>query len=255
MASDETTETVGEKARAARLARGRVLVAGVGGLGCAAALHLAEVGVGIIGLADGDRVELSNLQRQILHSQATLGASKVESGAAFLRRHVPAVELRLHRHPIDAGNLASIFAEYDFVIDATDGAAAKFLINDGAVATATPFSHAGVVGWSGQTMTVVPRAGACYRCLFPIVPDEDDLPTCQTAGVVGAVVAAIGVLQAEQAVKFLAGEDGLLVNRLLTYDALACRWRAVPLYRNPLCPVCGEQTAPAADLGDSALTS
>jgi len=239
--SDETTEQARVDAREARLARGRVLVVGVGGLGCAAALHLAEAGVGIIGLADGDRVELSNLQRQILHSADTVGRPKVESGADSLRRIRPELELRLHPQFLDEGNAAALFEAYDFVIDATDGAAAKFLLNDTAVATGTPLSHAGVVGWSGQTMTILPGVGACYRCLFPAVPDEDDLPTCQTAGVLGSVVGIVGVVQAVQAVKFLAGDDGLLVDRLLTYDALANRWRAVPLYRNPRCPVCGER--------------
>jgi len=229
-----------ETARA-RLAHGRVLVVGAGGLGCAAAFSLAEHGVGTIGLADADRVELSNLQRQILHSGATIGWSKVDSAAAYLRRARPQLEVECHPHDVDEGNLARLFADYDFVIDATDGAAAKFLINDGAVAYDKPYSHAGVVGWSGQTTTVLPGISACYRCIFPTIPDDDDLATCQIAGVMGSVVGAIAAVQAGEAVKFLLGEPGLLTNRLLTYDALETRWRAVPLYRNPRCPACGER--------------
>lgn len=234
--SEQTT--LGEAQRRARLLQGRVLVVGVGGLGSPAALALAEAGVGTVGLIDGDTVELSNLQRQVLHSSATLGRPKVDSAADFLRQRFPGLEVHLYRHALDATNLQRLFAGYDFVIDATDGAAAKFLINDGAVAHGTPYSHAGVVGWLGQTMTVIPGESACYRCLFPVIPDEDDLPTCQTAGVIGSVVGVVGALQASEAVKFLLGEGELLVNRLLTYDALACRWRAVPVHRSAKCPVC-----------------
>jgi len=222
-----------------RLARARVLVVGVGGLGSAAALALAEGGIGVVGLIDGDRVELSNLQRQVLHGGDTVGAPKPDSAATFLRARFPRLEVRLHRHHLERGNLEGLFAAYDFVIDATDGAAAKFLINDGAVETGTPFSHAGVLGWLGQTITVLPGESACYRCIFPVIPDDDDLPTCQTAGVLGSVVGVIGALQAVEAIKFVLGEGDLLVDRLLTYDALAARWRAVPIHRDPRCPVCG----------------
>ena len=225
-----------------RLARGRVLVVGLGGLGSSAALALAEAGVGTLGLVDGDRVEVSNLQRQVVHGVATLGRPKTDSAAEFLRRRFPSLEVRSRPHHLDAANLNGLFAGYDFVVDATDGAAAKFLINDGAVATGVAYSHAGVLGWFGQTMTVLPGATACYRCLFPIVPDDEDLPTCQTAGVIGSVVGALGALQAGEAVRFLLGSGELLVNRLLTWDALTARWRTVPVYRNPRCPVCAAQT-------------
>lgn len=240
-----TRETAENDARRERLKRGRVLVVGVGGLGSAAALALGEAGVGVVGLVDGDRVELSNLQRQVVHTGDTVGTPKPDSAAAFLRARFPRLEVHLHRHHLDRANLERLFSGYDFVIDATDGAEAKFLINDGAVETGTAFSHAGVLGWLGQTMTVLPGESACYRCLFPVVPDDDDLPTCQTAGVVGSVVGVVGALQGVEAIKFILGQGDLLVNRLLTYDALAARWRAVPIRRDPACPVC----APAAALG------
>jgi molybdopterin/thiamine biosynthesis adenylyltransferase len=227
-----------------RLRRGRVLIVGAGGLGSAAGLALAEAGVGTIGLVDGDRVEVSNLQRQILHSVATIGRPKVDSAAAFLRRIAPRAEIRTYPHHLDAENLPCLFGDHDFAIDATDGVAAKFLVNDGAVATGTPYSHAGVVGWIGQTTTVLPGESACARCLFPGGESEgDDAPTCQVSGVIGSVVAAIGAVQASEAVKFLLGEGDLLANRLLTNDALACRWRTVPLYPNPRCRVCGARRA------------
>lgn len=243
--------TIGERNEVAalqRLARGRVLVVGVGGLGSAAALVLAEAGVGTIGLVDGDRVELSNLQRQVVHRSTALGRTKAESATADLRRRFPGLVVRPHPFALGPENLAGLFAEYDFVIDATDGAGAKFLINDGAVATRTPYSHAGVVGWQGQTTTVLPGETACLRCLFPTVPDEDDLPTCQSAGVLGAVVGAIGAVQAAEAVRYLGGMPPELCDRLLTWDALAGRCRAVPLARNPRCPACAvEVRAPRGE--------
>jgi molybdopterin/thiamine biosynthesis adenylyltransferase len=243
--------TIGERDDAEarqRLAQGRVLVVGVGGLGSAASLVLAEAGVGTIGLVDGDRVELSNLQRQVVHRGGALGQPKAESAAADLRRRCPGLVVRPYPFALVPQNLAGLFAEYDFVIDATDGADAKFLINDGAVATRTPYSHAGVVGWLGQTTTVLPGETACLRCLFPTVPDEDDLPTCQTAGVLGAVVGAIGAVQAGEAVRYLGGMAPELCGRLLTWDALAGRCRAVPLARNPLCPTCAvEVRAPRGE--------
>jgi molybdopterin/thiamine biosynthesis adenylyltransferase len=224
--------------RRRRLGGGRVAVVGVGGLGCAAALALAEAGVGELGLVDGDRVELSNLQRQVLHSGATLGEPKVDSAAAALRALRRDLRVSVHAHHLAAADAAELFAAYDFVIDATDGMAAKFAINDAAVLCGTPYSHAGVIGWAGQTMTVLPGRSACLRCLFPLLPGEDDSPTCQTAGVIGSVVATIGAIQAAEAVKLLLGEGELLANRLLTYDARTAQWREVPLYRNPRCPWC-----------------
>jgi molybdopterin/thiamine biosynthesis adenylyltransferase len=212
-------------------------------LGSPASLLLASAGVGTIGLIDGDVVELSNLQRQVVHRTASLGQPKVHSAAAELRRRAPGIRLEPHDRRLDADALPRLFADYDFVVDATDCAATKFMINDGAVATGTPYSHAGAVGWSGQTMTVIPGTSACLRCLFPVAPDDDEVATCQTAGIVGSVVAALGAVQAEQAIAFLLGERNSIGNRLLTYDALTARWRSVQLNRNPRCPACGSGVA------------
>jgi molybdopterin/thiamine biosynthesis adenylyltransferase len=230
-----------------RLARARVLIVGLGGLGSPASLALTEAGVGTIGLIDGDVVELSNLQRQVAHAAGRLGATKVESAAETLRRRAPGVRLERHGGCLDAAVLPRLFADYDFVVDATDGVAIKFLINDGAVSTGTAYSHAGVAGWSGQTMTVVPGRSACLRCLFPLAPDEDEAASCQTGGVLGSVVGAVGALQAAQAIAFVLGRGAAFSDRLLTYDALAARWRAVPLHRNPRCPCCASgAVTPAA---------
>jgi len=219
---------------------GKVLVVGVGGLGSPAALALALAGVGTIGLIDADVVELSNLQRQILHQTADLGRPKVASAREKLSRLNPAAAVIAHHERLRAENLPRLFHAYDFVIDATDGVVTKFLINDGAVLLGTPFSYGGIVQFTGQTLTVLPRQTACLRCLFPEVPAAEDIPTCQEAGIIGSLAGSLGLVQASEAVKYLGGDAELLTDRLLTYDALAPRWRAVPVKRNPRCPLCGE---------------
>jgi molybdopterin-synthase adenylyltransferase len=224
----------------ARLRNGKILVVGVGGLGCPAALVLAQAGVGTLGLIDPDVVELSNLQRQILHATPDVGRPKVLSAHEKLRRVNPAVALILHHERLTEENLPPLFRAYDFVIDGTDGVATKFLINDGAVLTDTPFSYAGVFQFQGQMLTVLPRRSTCLRCLFPQVPPADEIPTCQESGIIGSLAGSIGTLQALEALKYLRGEASLLTDRLLTYDALAVRWREVPVRRSRRCPLCGE---------------
>jgi molybdopterin/thiamine biosynthesis adenylyltransferase len=229
-----------ETAAVERLATARVLIVGVGALGCPAAWHLASAGVGGLILVDPDAVELSNLHRQMLHGADAIGTPKVASAAARLGHAWPALRIETHAEALTAHNCERLFAPADFVIDATDGVAAKFLINDAAVRLRRPFSHAGIIGFLGQTLTVLPGRSACYRCLFPEPPDPDEVPTCQAAGVVGGIAGVIGALQAAEAVKYLTGEGELLADRLLTFDALTGRWRRVQLARNPRCPVCAE---------------
>lgn len=232
------------------LKNARVLVVGVGALGCPATLQLAAAGVGTLVLIDPDRVELSNLHRQILHRTSAIGTPKVASATARLRKRFPTVQVEPHAETLSEDNLPELFGAADFVIDATDGVAAKFLINDGAVRCGRPFSHAGILGFLGQTMTVLPGRTTCYRCLFPAPPPPDDVPTCQEAGVVGGIAGVIGSLQAGEAIKYLTGDGELLTDRLLTYDALSGRWRRVRLARNPRCPVCA---LPAARAGVAPL--
>lgn len=216
-----------------------MLIVGAGGLGCPAALHLAAAGVGTIGLIDGDTVEPSNLHRQVLYRTADLGRPKVEVAAARLRALNPALTVRAIAARLAAHNLSDLFRQYDFVIDGSDGIATKYLVNDGAVLTHVPYSHAGIVGFAGQTMTVTPGRSTCLRCVFPVPPAEDDVPTCQATGIIGALAGSLGVVQATEAVKYLLGVGTLLTDRLLTYDARASRWRAVPLSRAARCPLCG----------------
>ncbi len=231
------------------LADARIAVIGMGALGCAAAPVLAAAGVGTLILLDSDVVELSNLPRQPLYREDDLGLPKVLAAASALRDAHPGLELIARVERLTAANLADVFTS-DFVIDATDDVATKFLINDGAVAFGRPYSHAGILGFLGQTLTVVPGTSACYRCLFPEAPPADGLPTCQTAGVIGAIAGVIGAVQAGEAIKQLTGRGRPLTDRLLTVDLLSGRWRQVRLARNPRCPACAGR--PAAGRLDAA---
>ncbi len=218
---------------------GKVLVVGVGGLGSPAALGLALAGVETIGLVDSDCVELSNLQRQILHFTPDIGKPKVDSAREKFQKLNPSITVLTYNERLNAGNLADVFAAYDFIIDGTDGVVTKFLINDGAVLLNKPFSHAGIVRFHGQALTVLPRQTTCLRCLFPVPPHPDENPTCQEAGILGSLAGSLGSVQAAEAVKYLSGEGELLTDRLLTYDALALRWREIRVRPSPHCPLCG----------------
>lgn len=228
------------------------MVVGLGALGCPAARVLAAAGVGTIALVDPDRVELSNLHRQPLHTTDAIGELKVASAAAALQREFPNLRLEAHAVRLEAANLPELFAGVDFVIDATDGAASKFLINDGAVRIGTPFSHAGILGFLGQTMTVVPGRSACLRCLFPEPPSEAEDVSCRDAGVIGPLAGAIGAIQAGEAIKHLTGRGEPLLDRLLTIDARSGVWRRVRLSRSPRCPICAPTVRRRLDAADAA---
>ena len=228
-----------ERAGDARVRDGKVLVVGVGGLGSPAALTLALAGVGTIGLVDPDTVELSNLQRQILHFTPDLGRPKVYSAQEKLQRMNTAITVFPYVQCLSVDNLADLFTGYDFIIDGTDALDTKFLINDGAVLLKKPFSYAGIVQFHGQTLTVLPGHTTSLRCLFPVPPDPGEIPTCQETGILGSLAGSLGVVQANEAVKYLRRGEELLTDRLLTYDALALRWREVPVRRSPRCPLCG----------------
>ncbi|GIW41213.1 MAG: adenylyltransferase [Candidatus Binatia bacterium] len=220
-----------------KLREARVLVVGVGGLGCPVALLLAGAGVGKLGLVDPDRVELSNLHRQTLYRTSHVGRAKVECAAEEIRARNPEVALELFPRVLEPGEIEALARRFDFVVDGTDSVTAKFALHDAVLAAGTPLSYAGVVGWLGQTTTLLPGRGPCLRCLFP-VPPADDLPECQYAGVVGSVVGAVAAVQANEVLKALLGVGRLLHGRLLVFDGLALRWREVPLVSDPRCPRC-----------------
>ena len=218
----------------------RVLIIGAGGLGSPAALYLAAAGIGTLGIADADTVDLSNLQRQIIHHTADVGKAKVVSAAEKMRAINPDVNVQSHQCLVSAGNIAALISGYDFVIDGTDNFAAKFLINDACILGGIPYSHGGILRFSGQTMTVLPGRSACYRCVFGKPPPGDAVPTCSQAGVLGAIAGMLGTIQAAEALKYVAGAGDVLADALLTFDALKMDFRKVKLYRNRHCPVCGD---------------
>jgi adenylyltransferase/sulfurtransferase len=222
-----------------RLRQARVLVIGAGGLGSPAAFYLAAAGIGSLGLVDPDRVELSNLQRQILHTTADIGRQKVESAKAKLAQLNPEVEITIYPLRLEHDNAAELLAGYDFIIDGSDNFATKFLVNDIASRVGVAFSHAGIVRLQGQTMTVIPGKTACYRCLFRDPPPPEEILNCQQAGILGAVAGTLGTIQATEAIKFLAGfEEGLLTDRQLTYDAKLMKFHVVDVKKDADCTAC-----------------
>lgn len=229
---------VGEKGQE-RLLKGSVLVIGAGGLGSPIALYLAAAGVGTIGIADADLVDSSNLQRQVIHFTPDVGKPKVISARQKMQAINPDCTVTTYQQWVVADNITQLIDGYDFVIDATDNFAAKFLINDACVLAEKPYSHGGILKFDGQTMTVLPGS-ACYRCLFPEPPPQEVIPACSRAGVFGVLPGVIGTIQATEALKYLLGIGELLTGRLLTYDALRMRFRGVPLRKNPGCPICGD---------------
>ncbi len=224
-----------------KLLNAKILIIGAGGLGAPAALYLAAAGVGVIGIADADVVDLSNLQRQVIHATADIGKPKVESAKESMLAINPDITVKTYREFIYSGNIADIIAEYDFILDGTDNFPAKFLINDACVMAGKPFCHAGIIRFSGQLMTYVPGEGPCYRCVFKSPPPRDAVPTCRQAGVIGAMAGVIGCLQAMEAVKYITGAGELLTGRLLTYDALKMSFRTIKVPRDCNCAVCSER--------------
>ncbi|MBR2257125.1 MAG: HesA/MoeB/ThiF family protein [Blautia sp.] len=224
-----------------KLMNAKVLIIGAGGLGAPAALYLTAAGVGTIGIADADAVDLSNLQRQVIHTTADIGRRKVDSAADTMRRINPEVEVRTYDTFVSSANIAEMIREYDFVLDGTDNFPAKFLINDACVMEKKPFSHAGIIRFKGQLTTVIPGVSPCYRCIFKNPPPKDAVPTCKQAGVIGAMGGVIGSLQAMEAVKYLTGAGDLLAGYLLTFDALTMEFRRIKLPpRGKGCAVCSD---------------
>jgi molybdopterin/thiamine biosynthesis adenylyltransferase len=228
-----------------RIMEGKILIVGAGGLGAPADMYLAAAGVGTIGIADADSVDLSNLQRQIIHSTPDLGKPKVESARETMNAMNPDVEVVTYHEWINSANITDIIKDrdYDFIIDGTDNFPIKFLINDACVMAGKPFSHAGIIRFQGQLLTYIPGKGPCYRCVFRNPPPPGAVPSCREAGVLGVMGGLIGTLQATEALKYLLGMDGLLNGCLLTYNALTMEFRKVKIETDPGCQVCGKNPA------------
>lgn len=223
-----------------KLLNAKVLVIGAGGLGAPVAMYLAAAGVGTIGIADADVVDLSNLQRQIIHATQDVGKPKVQSAKETMEAMNPDVNVIAYHTFVTSENILDLIMDYDFIVDGTDNFPTKFLINDACVMAKKPFSHAGIVGFQGQLMTYVPEQGPCYRCIFEEPPPKGSVPTCKEAGVIGAIAGVIGSLQAMEAIKYILGVGNLLTGYLLTYNALTAEFRKIKLpSHNDDCAVCG----------------
>lgn len=223
----------------AKLLAAKVLIIGAGGLGAPIALYLAAAGVGTLGIIDGDRVDLSNLQRQVIHFTPDVGTPKVESARAKMEQINPDVKVITYQDIVHSQNILDIIKDYDFIVDGTDNFAAKFLINDACVMAKKPYSHGGILRFDGQTFTHTP-GNACYRCVFNAPPPKNAVPTCSQAGVLGAIAGMLGTIQATECLKYIIGTGDLLTNRLLTFNAMKMNFRNVNLKKNPKCPICSD---------------
>lgn len=221
-----------------KIREAKVLVVGAGGLGSPVALYLAAAGVGTIGIVDGDVVDLSNLQRQVIHFTKDVNVPKVESAKEKIQLINPGVEVVTYHEFLTSENIKEIISGYDFVIDGTDNFPVKFLINDACVMAGKPFSHGGILRFEGQTFTYTP-GHACYRCMFGAPPPPGLVPTCSQAGTLGAIAGMLGTIQAAEALKYITGVGELLTDRLLTFNAKTMDFRKIKVRRNDKCPVCG----------------
>jgi molybdopterin/thiamine biosynthesis adenylyltransferase len=223
-----------------RLLGARVLLVGAGGLGSPAALYLAAAGVGTLGIADFDVVDLSNLQRQVLHTSAAVGQPKTASAAATIAALNPDVQVVRHDARLDASNVLDVVGRYDVVIDGCDNFATKYLVGDAAWLAGKPNVYASIFRFDGQASVFVPGQGPCYRCLFPEPPPAGAAPSCDEAGVLGVLPGLLGLVQATEALKLLLGKGETLRGRLLTYDALRMTFREHRLRPDPRCALCGK---------------
>lgn len=223
-----------------KLIESKVLVVGAGGLGGPVALYLALAGVGTIGIVDFDTVDLSNLQRQVLHNTETVGWAKVESAKQTLYRYNPDVRVIAHEFPLTSDNAMEIVSQYDLIVNGADNFPARYLVNDAAYLNNKPLVDGSILIFDGQLTTYIPGEG-CYRCLFPTPPPPGMVPNCSEAGVLGALTGVIGSLQATEAVKVILNEGDPMVGRLLLVDALSMEFRTVKTRKDPNCPLCGER--------------
>lgn len=222
-----------------KIRNGKVLVVGAGGLGAPVALYLAAAGVGTIGIVDGDVVDLSNLQRQVIHFTGDVGHPKVESARDKMLAINPNVKVNTIREFLMSDNALDIIKDYDFIVDGTDNFPVKFLINDACVMAGKPFSHGGILRFEGQTFTHLPGT-ACYRCLFKSPPPANAVPTCSQAGVLGSIAGMLGTIQAAETLKYLTGVGELLTNKLLTFNAKTMDFRKINTRRQASCAICGD---------------
>ena len=223
-----------------KLLSAKVFIVGAGGLGCPVGFYLTAAGVGTIGIADNDIVELSNLQRQIAHSTKTLGKPKVESAKATFEALNPDVNIVAMKGKLTKDNILDIFKDYDIIVDGSDNFPTRYMVNDACVMLKKPLISGAILKFEGQVTTIIPGEGHCYRCLFEDPPPAGLVPSCQEAGVLGVLPGVVGSLQAAEVLKLILGKGEPLKNYLLLYDGLRTTFRKVRVPKNPECPVCGE---------------
>jgi molybdopterin-synthase adenylyltransferase len=223
-----------------KIGQAAVLIVGAGGLGSPVALYLAAAGIGTLGVIDADHVDLSNLQRQVIHHTSDLGRPKVDSARAKILALNPHVKVESYQTALTAENALEILGRYDIVVDGVDNFPSKFLINDACYFAGKPLVHGGILRFDGRVFTILPGKSACYRCVFKEPPPPGMVASCQEAGVIGALAGVIGTLQATEVLKFILGKGRLLTDRLLDYDARITRFREIAIKKNPNCPLCGE---------------
>jgi sulfur-carrier protein adenylyltransferase/sulfurtransferase len=222
-----------------RLKAAKVLCIGTGGLGSPLSLYLAAAGVGTLGLADFDVVDVSNLQRQIIHFTADVGRPKIASAEEKLKAVNPHLTIVRHEQPVDSTNALELFAPYDVIVDGTDNFPTRYLVNDACVLLKKPNVYGSIFRFDGQATVFFPPHGPCYRCLYPEPPPPELVPNCAEGGVLGILPGLIGVIQATETVKLILGAGAPLVGRLLLYDALEMTFRELKVRKNPACPICG----------------
>jgi molybdopterin/thiamine biosynthesis adenylyltransferase len=223
-----------------KLLEAKVLLVGAGGLGSPAALYLAAAGVGTVGIIDADVVDLSNLQRQILHTTADVGRPKIDSAKEALQSLNPDVNVVTYHELLHSSNVFDIIRGYDIIVDGCDNFPTRYLVNDACVMANIPNVHGSIFRFEGQATVFKPNEGPCYRCLYPEPPPPGMVPSCQEGGVLGVLPGIIGTIQAIETIKLILGIGKTLIGRLLMYDALKMAFRELRLRRDPACPLCGE---------------
>jgi molybdopterin/thiamine biosynthesis adenylyltransferase/rhodanese-related sulfurtransferase len=230
-----------------KLLEAKVLLLGAGGLGSPTALYLAAAGVGTLGIVDDDEVDLSNLQRQVIHTTDRIGVPKVDSAEETISAINPDVEVVKYPVRLDASNIVEIIEGYDVIVDGLDNFPTRYLLNDASVRLDIPVVSAAILGFDGQLSVFKPHDGPCYRCLFPEPPPAELAPSCGANGVLGVLPGTMGLLQATEVVKLVIGEGDPLIGRLLLYDALAATFTEVKVRRDPDCPICSRDPADISD--------
>ncbi len=210
-------------------------------MGSPAALYLAAAGIGTLGISDNDKVEFSNLNRQVLHNSQSVGQLKVESAATHIHKLNPGTKIVQIANFLTGQNVNQLISDWDLIVDGTDNFETKFILNDACLSSGRPLIHAGLSGWKGQVLTILP-GGPCLRCMMPKAPETKDVPTCVEAGILGSIAGIVGSIQATEAIKVLLNQGNPLAGRFLSFDGLKMSFHEMKIKRNPSCPVCGELT-------------